>query len=160
MAHFYRTMPSPIGMLTLVFDDLEQLNMILFPGNTAPASAIENCRFGDVAVTELEEYFSHRRDHFTMKMNPVGTDFQKAVWAQLLKIPYGETRSYSQIAEAVGRPTATRAVGSANGSNPLPIVVPCHRVIGANGTLTGYAGGISIKTQLLEHEGVLAGSLF
>jgi methylated-DNA-[protein]-cysteine S-methyltransferase len=82
-----------------------------------------------------------------------GTDFQKSVWSQLRKIPYGETRSYSQIAEAIGRPKAVRAVGTANGSNPVAIIVPCHRVIGSSGKLTGYGGGLPLKKRLLELEG-------
>ncbi len=106
---------------------------------------------------ELREFFRHERTEFTLPLDPRGTSFQRSVWNELLKIPYGETRSYLQIAGALGDPAATRAVGAANGANPIAIVIPCHRVIGANGKLTGYGGGLPIKSQLLEFE---QGSLF
>ena len=99
------------------------------------------------------EYFAGRRRQFDLPLAPVGTPFQRAVWNALAAIPWGALRSYADIARAIERPTAVRAVGAANGRNPLPIVVPCHRVIGSNGTLTGFAGGLDIKRQLLELEG-------
>lgn len=101
---------------------------------------------------QLEEYFAGRRRTFDLPLAPRGTEFQCAVWQQLGKIPYGETCSYGAIAQRLGKPKAVRAVGSANGRNPLPIVVPCHRVIGANGSLTGFGGGIENKKILLELE--------
>lgn len=106
-------------------------------------------------VQELNEYFSGLRQEFSGPVDLHGTPFQVAVWRALLGIPYGETRSYQDIARAIGRPKAVRAVGMANGANPVPIVVPCHRVIGKNGSLTGYSGGLDIKTQLLQQEGLL-----
>ena len=105
-----------------------------------------------VAVKQLEEYFKGNRTEFDFKLNPSGTDFQQKVWDQLLKIPFGKTCSYLDIAKKVGDPMCIRAAASANGKNPLWIVVPCHRVIGSNGELTGYAGGLWRKKWLLDHE--------
>ncbi len=106
------------------------------------------------AVAKLARYFRDGDDVFDeIPIDPEGTDFQLSVWNALRKIPRGQTRSYGEIARAIGRPNAVRAVGAANGSNPVAIVVPCHRVIGANGTLTGYGGGLEKKMWLLEHEG-------
>lgn len=105
------------------------------------------------AADQLLEYFAGYRTCFDLPLDAKGTDFQHSVWRQLLAIPFGETRSYSDIAIALNNPNAVRAVGLANGKNPISIVVPCHRVIGKNGTLTGYAGGLSRKQQLLELEG-------
>ena len=104
---------------------------------------------------QLAEYFAGQRRDFDLAVEPQGTEFQRQVWHQLLEIPYGTTCSYQDIAQAIGRPQAVRAVGRANGTNPIPIVIPCHRVIGANGTLTGYGGGLDVKRQLLVLEGVL-----
>ena len=107
------------------------------------------------ARRQLEEYFAGIRAGFSLPLAPQGTDFQKTVWRQLEAIPYGETRTYGQIAAALGKPKASRAVGSANHNNPIAILIPCHRVIGANGSLTGYAGGLDLKEKLLHLEGVL-----
>ncbi|MCK8523143.1 methylated-DNA--[protein]-cysteine S-methyltransferase [Aquimarina sp. D1M17] len=104
------------------------------------------------AVTQLQEYFEGRRTHFDLKLNPSGTEFQKKVWKELLKIPFGKTVSYLDIAKRLGDPKTIRAAASANGKNPLWIIVPCHRVIGSDGSLTGYAGGLWRKKWLLEHE--------
>lgn len=106
----------------------------------------------DKAARQLDEYFCGTRFDFDIPLNLRGTDFQKAVWRALLEIPFGETRSYKQIAQAVGNPKAYRAVGSANNRNPVWIIVPCHRVIGSDGSLTGYGCGISVKEKLLEFE--------
>ena len=103
-------------------------------------------------VRQLREYFDGTRREFALPLELQGTDFQRRVWEMLLTIPYGETRSYRELAQAIGAPKAVRAVGAANGANPLPIVVPCHRVIGANGKLTGYGGGLPLKKRLLELE--------
>jgi O-6-methylguanine DNA methyltransferase len=108
------------------------------------------------AVRQLEAYFRGELREFQLPLDFEGTDFQKRVWRQLQTIPYGQTRSYSEIAQAIGRPRAVRAVGAANGANPIAIVVPCHRVIGANGTLVGYGGGLPLKKRLLELEGAVA----
>jgi O-6-methylguanine DNA methyltransferase len=110
-------------------------------------------------VRELEEYFSRQRREFSFALDLRGTEFQKACWRALLAIPYGETRSYADIARAVGRPQGFRAVGMANNRNPLAIVVPCHRVIASDGTLCGYGGGLDVKRKLLELEGALSGTL-
>jgi methylated-DNA-[protein]-cysteine S-methyltransferase len=110
-------------------------------------------------ILELEEYFSDKRHKFTFPLDLRGTDFQRACWQALLKIPYGETRTYADIARAVGKPTAFRAVGMANNRNPVAIVVPCHRVIASDGTLCGYGGGLDVKRKLLELEGALSGML-
>ena len=109
----------------------------------------------NLAADQLEEYFLGKRKVFDLPLRPSGTEFQLSVWDALLKIPYGETRSYKQIAEMIGKPKACRAVGMANNKNPIWIVIPCHRVIGSNGTLVGYGGGIDVKKKLLELEGVL-----
>ena len=103
-------------------------------------------------VTQLNEYFEGNRTDFQFKMNPKGTDFQKTVWEELLKIPFGKTASYQDVTNKLGDPKAIRAVANANGKNPLWIVVPCHRVIGSDGSLTGYAGGLWRKKWLLDHE--------
>jgi methylated-DNA-[protein]-cysteine S-methyltransferase len=110
-------------------------------------------------VSELEEYFAGKRREFTFPLDLRGTDFQQACWQALLAIPYGETRTYADIARAVGKPTAFRAVGMANNRNPIAIVVPCHRVIASDGTLCGYGGGLEVKRKLLELEGALSGTL-
>jgi methylated-DNA-[protein]-cysteine S-methyltransferase len=110
-------------------------------------------------VCELEEYFAGQRRAFSFPLDLRGTDFQRACWQALLQIPYGETRSYADIARAVGRPQGFRAVGMANNRNPVAIIVPCHRVIASNGTLCGYGGGLDIKRKLLELEGALSGTL-
>lgn len=107
------------------------------------------------ARKQLAEYFAGQRSSFSLPLAPEGTVFQKDVWQQLEQIPYGETRTYGQIAAALGKPTASRAVGGANHNNPIAIMIPCHRVIGANGKLTGYAGGLDLKEKLLRLEGVL-----
>jgi methylated-DNA-[protein]-cysteine S-methyltransferase len=106
---------------------------------------------------QLQEYFAGERSHFDLLLNGAGTDFQQSVWSALARIPFGEVRSYGDIAREIGRPKAVRAVGAANGRNPLPIIVPCHRVIGSNGSLTGFAGGLDIKKKLLALEGALPG---
>jgi methylated-DNA-[protein]-cysteine S-methyltransferase len=105
------------------------------------------------AVRQLRAYFAGSLRTFTLPLDPLGTEFQKRVWRELVSIPFGEIRSYTQIAQAIGAPRAVRAVGAANGANPLPIVVPCHRVIGASGKLVGYGGGLPLKKRLLDLEG-------
>lgn len=110
------------------------------------------------AVAQLEEYFNGTRQSFDLPLAPRGTVFQQRVWKVLMQIPYGETASYGQVATAIGNPKSCRAVGMANGANPLPIIIPCHRVIGHNGNLVGYSSGLDIKVKLLQHEGVLPGN--
>lgn len=110
------------------------------------------------AARQLQAYFAGERCDFSVPLSPKGTEFQRRVWHELERIPYGRTISYGELAKRVGNPNASRAVGAANGANPLPIVVPCHRVIGANGTLTGFGAGIDVKAKLLEIEGVPVGT--
>jgi methylated-DNA-[protein]-cysteine S-methyltransferase len=145
-------------VLTLVASDAD-LVAILWqddaPSRVRIGEAMENVDHPTLraTATQLGEYFAGTRMTFDLPLDPHGTDFQRAVWQQLSAIPHGETRSYADIARALGQPTATRAVGAANGRNPLSIVVPCHRVVGSNGALTGFAGGIAAKRWLLAHEG-------
>lgn len=146
----------PIGALGLMDDGAGLSRVFLWSGD-APAAGLEE---GETPLTawaaaELEEYFSGRRRGFTVPLSPSGTPFQQSVWQALREIPYGQTRSYGQIAAAVGRPGAARAVGMANHDNPLLIFTPCHRVVGKNGALTGFACGLEVKRRLLELEGVL-----
>ena len=155
----YRKLDSPIGQLTLVANEGDELTHVLFEGDNPPKDARPDKDCAKEAVRQLTEYFSGKRRNFALRLAPSGTEFQKDVWSALCEIPYGETRSYAQIAQAVGRPIATRAVGAANGANPIPIIVPCHRVIGSNGTLTGFGGGLPTKRKLLELEGALEPSL-
>ena len=118
----------------------------------SPGSQNQPCALADVAAEQLKEYFAGVRKTFDLPIKLCGTPFQMRVWQQLQKIPYGQTRTYKQIAEAVGSPKACRAVGMANHNNPIAIIVPCHRVIGSNGLLTGYAGGLDFKQYLLNLE--------
>ena len=153
----YRYIESPIGMLLLAGDE-NGLGIIGFPEGKGkvPVEAGWEHRsdcFGDVE-SQLLEYFDGSRQSFDLQLAPAGTAFQMAVLQALQTIPYGETRSYRDIAAHIGRPKAVRAVGAANGRNPLPIVIPCHRVIGADGSLTGFGGGLAAKCFLLELEGV------
>jgi methylated-DNA-[protein]-cysteine S-methyltransferase len=157
-AHDERFIASPVGTLQLVAGD-EALLGVHFTPKRAPAPRPERAASDDLlnlAERELNEYFAGRRTRFSMPLAPRGTDFQRSVWRALEAIPFGETRSYADIAAAVGRPRAVRAVGAANGLNPIAIVIPCHRVIGADGTLTGYGGGLDNKRWLLTHEHRLA----
>jgi methylated-DNA-[protein]-cysteine S-methyltransferase len=152
---WYRHTPSPIGPLVLVGDDrgLGCIYLEGYRGITVQKGewVRDDSRFAD-AVEQLDEYFAGNRRTFDLQLRPEGTPFQHLVWNELRKIPFGETASYGEIAARIGRPGAARAVGAANGRNPLPIVVPCHRVIGADGSLTGFGGGIENKAWLLDHE--------
>jgi methylated-DNA-[protein]-cysteine S-methyltransferase len=137
------------GVTSLEFD--EDAHAELRSGSTQAATIVER------AVEQLQQYFAGERRDFDLPLAPEGTDFQRAVWAALSRIPYGTTISYKEQATWVGNPKATRAVGSANGRNPIAIVVPCHRVIGSDGRPTGYASGIDRKLWLLEHERAVLG---
>lgn len=150
----YRTMDSPVGPLTLAGEGerLQHLRMVdqtYEPDRTNWRQ--DDSAFADV-VAQLDEYFGGLRREFELDLDLVGTAFQRRVWRALLTIPYGETRSYGQIAREIDAPGASRAVGLANGHNPIGIIVPCHRVIGANGGLTGYGGGLERKRMLLGME--------
>lgn len=160
MTYATRTMVSPVGELTLIASE-QGLAAILWenddPARVRLTPRVEAAEHPvlDEAARQLDAYFAGERQAFDLLLDFHGTDFQKRVWAALLAIPFGETRSYAQIARAIGSPTAFRAVGAANGRNPISIVAPCHRVIGANGALTGFAGGLAAKQHLLELEGIL-----
>jgi methylated-DNA-[protein]-cysteine S-methyltransferase len=142
---------SPVGPLTLEADD-EGLTRIEFGVEDRQSCLSGQARFLRDAVDQLDEFFNGQRKTFDVKLALRGTPFQLEVWRELMRIPYGETRSYAQVAKAIGRPAAIRAVGAANGANPIPIIVPCHRVIGSNGSLTGFGGGIDVKRWLLDFE--------
>lgn len=144
-------MTSPIGPLTLVEED-GAIVQLLF-GAYGPDG--EKTTGLSAAERQLMEYFSGTRREFDLPLNPAGTEFQKAVWKALGEIPYGETRSYKEIARMLNRPKAFRAVGMANHCNPIPVIIPCHRVVGSDGSLTGYAGGLVAKRILLHLEGSL-----
>jgi methylated-DNA-[protein]-cysteine S-methyltransferase len=147
---------SPIGRLRLVSDG-EHLVKIEFENQYSGDEAANESSDPvlEASARQLKEYFAGKRRKFDLPLAAAGTDFQRSVWAALAAIPYGELRSYRDIAQSIAKPKAVRAVGAANGRNPLPIVVPCHRVIGADGSLTGFAGGLEAKTFLLELEGVI-----
>jgi len=126
---------------------------VIFDGGEAPAG-FEPAKTPliEKAATQLKEYFAGKRTEFDLPLSLAGTDFQRSVWKALQEIPWGETRSYKDIAVRIGKPRATRAVGMANNRNPIPIIVPCHRVVGSDGSLTGYGGGLPVKQRLLELE--------
>jgi len=164
--------PSPVGELILTASETA-LTGVFFPTSrhVPPRHEVERGSGGEVPAEDtghgsanevlartreqLSEYFAGTRTSFDLPLDPRGTPFELSVWKELRAIPYGATRSYSDIARRLGDPRSTRAVGAANGKNPIPIIVPCHRVIGAHGELTGFGGGIDRKRWLLEHEGAL-----
>lgn len=149
--------PSPVGDLLLLGDD-EALTGIRFPGGrpdpdgAPPPAGTSPSRVLQAAAAQLGEYFGGRRIRFDLPLRPAGTAFQMQVWALLAEVPYGSTWSYGELAARLGRPTAVRAVGAANGRNPLPIVLPCHRIVGSDGSLTGFGGGLPAKRLLLDLE--------
>ena len=154
MTTTYRTMTSPIGTLTIAGEDGVVTRVLMEDQRHAPSAegwAHDPNAFADV-VGQLEEYFAGERTSFDVPLRLEGSEFQRTVWQGLLDIPYGETCSYGELAAAIGRPGAARAVGLANGRNPVAVIVPCHRVIGAGGDLTGYVGGLDRKRHLLELE--------
>ncbi|MBO8163575.1 MAG: methylated-DNA--[protein]-cysteine S-methyltransferase [Brevibacillus sp.] len=164
----YRVMESPIGSLLIASTEKGVCLIEFGAGETAMFSLGKWCRrwrfevkadanadLNRQAIRQLEQYFSGTRQAFELPLDLYGTPFQKKVWLELLKIPYGEVRTYKDIALAIGAARAVRAVGGANNQNPVPIVIPCHRVIGSNGALVGYGGGLSIKEALLRLEGCL-----
>lgn len=152
---FYTQMTSPVGDLLLTSNGTA-LTGIYHPHQKRYASVKDNHKhddsFFEEPLVQLQEYFEGTRKTFSLKLDPRGTAFQHKVWKALTAIPYGETTNYGAIANSIQKPTASRAVGMANGKNPLPFIVPCHRVIGVNRQLTGYAGGLEMKQWLLTHE--------
>ena len=155
----YALYPSTFGELAIAASDDGLVAIDLQSGKrpllAKPDWQQRRSSLTDAAAAQLQEYFDGNRHAFDLPLDAAGTDFQRGVWQALCGIPYGETRSYRDLAEAIGNPKAVRAVARANGANPLSIVVPCHRVIGADGTLTGYAGGLEMKARLLVLEDAL-----
>lgn len=158
MEYFYKTVGSPVGNLRLIASE-EALVAILWEQDTAQGVPLLDLAVKDknhpmLLETEkqLENYFAGNLKNFFLKLHFMGTEFQKKVWQALLTIPYGETRTYGEIAKQIENPKAVRAVGAASGKNPIAIIAPCHRVIGSNGKLTGFAGGLQAKAYLLELE--------
>lgn len=145
------TIHTPIGFLEITGNS-EGLSSVIFSDVEAKNNSENIPEDLKDAVIQLQEYFEGSRKEFTLKLDPKGTDFQKRVWEELQKIPYGKTVNYLQIAKRLGDPKVIRAAASANGKNPISIIIPCHRVIGSDGSLTGYAGGLHRKKWLLEHE--------
>jgi methylated-DNA-[protein]-cysteine S-methyltransferase len=156
----YSVLDTPLGAMPCVRDDVGITLLLLPRGRNAMRPAPEWLRddaaFADVRG-QLGEYFAGERTEFDLPLHLVGSTFQRSVWAALLEIPFGETTSYGAIANRLGQPGAARAVGLANGQNPVPIIVPCHRVIGADGSLTGYGGGLDTKRWLIAHEAARTG---
>jgi methylated-DNA-[protein]-cysteine S-methyltransferase len=151
----FTTIDSPAGRLRLVADDAGLRRLEFQEGRSfapVPEDWSEDARALAPVARQLDEYFAGRRKVFDLDLSPEGTPFQRRVWERLLEIPYGETISYGTLARRVGNANASRAVGLANGRNPIAIIIPCHRVIGSNGTLTGYGGGLPLKQKLLELE--------
>lgn len=155
MSTYYCYHETPIGTLLLAGDG-QVLNLLGFPGGSMArrheADWIEDKKPFKEVIRQLSEYFKGEREDFDLPLAPEGTSFQQSVWQALTQIPYGETWSYGQLAKHIGRPKASRAVGAANGVNPIPIIVPCHRVIGSSGKLTGFGGGLETKQFLLNLE--------
>lgn len=153
---FYRYHDSPIGRLLLSGDE-QGLQQLLMDIESKPWRFGDDWRLAngelDQVCRQLDEYFAGRRQRFDLQLAPQGTEFQRAVWQALQGIPFGQTRCYSALAEQIARPKAVRAVGAANGANPIAVIIPCHRVIGRDGSLTGYAGGLTRKALLLQLEG-------
>jgi methylated-DNA-[protein]-cysteine S-methyltransferase len=152
-----QTFPSPLGPLALYANASDQLVGLFLPEARWPLAQRDAATVRETPVlartaAQLAEYFAGTRRDFDLPLAGSGTAFQQIVWRGLVAIPYGETRSYGELARAIGNPTASRAVGAANGRNPISIVVPCHRVIGSSGELTGYGGGMDAKRWLLAHE--------
>jgi methylated-DNA-[protein]-cysteine S-methyltransferase len=151
------TMPSPIGALTVVATSDAIVAIRWDESDVGLRGPITDVRSGehpllDDTVRQLTEYFAGDRTEFDLPLAPAGSEFQRAAWAALRKIPFGETISYGEQARRLGDRNKSRAVGAANGKNPIPIVVPCHRVVGSNGHLTGFGGGLEVKAWLLDHE--------
>ena len=152
MTTYASRIDSPIGPLTALVDDGGALVRLLFARDAVASDVVwDDARCASVRA-QLDAYFRGELRAFDVDVAPRGTEFQRRVWDELRRIPYGETISYRALAERIGRPAAVRAVGRANATNPIPILVPCHRVIGADGSLTGYAGGMDAKRALLDLE--------
>lgn len=152
MIRSYTYYTSPIGLIEIGGTDTALTSLYFVDTErqeTSSSALLED------AIRQLDEYFNHQRKDFDLPLDPQGTEFQRSVWHQLLSVGYGTTVAYQDIANALGNPNAIRAVGAANGQNPISVIVPCHRIIGSNGKLTGYGGGLWRKEWLLKHEGAL-----
>lgn len=171
MLRFATKLDSPFGMLVMLADEQQRLTHLYFVKEQQPGAAkalVERIAPGalwshghfDAAISQLTEYFQHKRRSFDLPLAAQGNAFQRQAWDCLLTIPYGETRSYGEVARQLSLDNGARAVGRANATNPISIIVPCHRVIGSSGKLTGYAGGLAVKEALLAHEGTRAARLF
>ena len=147
---FKTTIKTPIGYLELSSNS-QFLLSVSFTESISPSSDFQSEILKETVI-QINEYFNGIRKEFKLSLQPAGTDFQQKVWGEVKKVPFGETASYLDIALKTGSKNNTRAVGLANGKNPIPIIIPCHRIIGTNGKLTGYAGGLDIKKWLLQHE--------
>ena len=146
------TIPSPIGPIWLFGDGDQLVGLYMREHPVQPAAVEQRTDVLVCAAAQLEAYFAGTLRVFDVPVSPRGTEFQEQVWRALLDIPHGETRSYGELARSLGKPSASRAVGAANGRNPISIIVPCHRVVGSNGALVGFAGGLDVKAWLLDHE--------
>lgn len=156
MAEYWDRIESPFCDLTVVVDQNGVVLEIHFANDQAPSAPAETVHDPSRcahAISQLQEYLSGNRQTFDLMVDPRGTDFQRRVWAMVGQIPYGTTSTYGAVASRLGDPKTVRAVGGANGANPIPIVIPCHRVVGADGSLVGYGGGLPLKTALLGLEG-------
>jgi methylated-DNA-[protein]-cysteine S-methyltransferase len=151
MDQIYYTYETALGNVVIVSDGSAVIALYLEDAKSFSGKKTAN-KLTDQAARQLEEYFCGKRRQFDLPLRPLGTGFQQAAWKGLLSIPYGETRSYKQVAQMIGNPNASRAVGMANNKNPIWIMIPCHRVVGSNGGLVGYAGGLEMKKKLLELE--------
>jgi methylated-DNA-[protein]-cysteine S-methyltransferase len=162
MRQFYDTFPTPVGDFSVALNATGAVIATAFGGlpelreRFAPDEVIHDPARAAAVRREVGEYFERKRQVFTVKLAASGTPFQHGVWSALQAIPYGATRTYGQLASTIGNPDAARAVGRANATNPICLLVPCHRVIGTDGSLTGFAYGEALKRKLLEHEGALA----
>ena len=153
MNRYTDMLDAPIGPLTVVVDDGGALTHVLFAHQSPPAGAVRDPERCAAATAQLREYFAGARTGFDLPLAPAGSDFQRRVWDALRGIGYGEVEDYGGLGTRIGREGAARAVGRANATNPIPIVIPCHRVVGTDGSLTGYAGGLEAKLALLRLEG-------
>ena len=147
---------TPVGKITIADDSNGKIAYVALPGKTVPFETVEKeSEIIKKAGKQLEEYFAGRRKDFDIPLNPNGTEFQIKVWRELCKVPYGKTITYKDLAVKVGNPNGARAIGMAMNRNPIAIIAPCHRIVGHDGSLTGYAGGLDLKKKLLKLEGVI-----
>src|SRR5688572_20593614 len=157
---YFNIIDSPIGPVSTIVDGAGRVLGIRFQAIEATAGRVRSPRQTAKVDSQLREYFARERQEFDLDLLPKGSEFQLQVWQLTKEIPYGQTRSYGQLARAIGDPGASRAVGQAMGANPIPIIIPCHRVIGTSSNLVGFGGGLTTKELLLRHEEAITASLF